>query len=362
MIKFSSLPQQNISFLNAFQSYSEQIIKSGFFANAEFTQRFENAWAEFTGAKFSIGVSSGTSAIETALRALGVGFQDEVIVPTMTFVATVEAVLSVGATPVLVDVDQFTWNIDSKKVSEKITSKTKAIIGVHLHGLMCDVVSLKKIAVRNNIYLIEDAAQAHGALNPKFRIGEISDIATFSFYPGKSLGCFGEAGAIITNRLDLAEKCRLIRNWGAGSKYNHVIRGNNYRMQEFQAAALLLKLPSLLQWVNKRRENANFYDKYFHEASIQTPYNLNSGHAYHIYSIILPDRDLVKNLLSNSVETGIHYPKAVHQNSAYSHLKKDEYPVSEHLAANFLSLPVHENLDVESLNKIANYITEYSHK
>ncbi|WP_225771448.1 DegT/DnrJ/EryC1/StrS aminotransferase family protein [Inquilinus sp. Marseille-Q2685] len=324
---------------------------------------FEDGFAAYCGVREAVALNTGTSALHLALLAAGVGPGDEVITVPMTFVATVAAILYAGATPVFVDIDPVTWTMDPTALEAALSPKTKAIVPVHLHGRLADMDSILAIAHRHGVWVIEDAAQAHGAWRGGIAAGTFGDIGCFSFYPGKNLGAVGEGGAIVTNRADLAETIRCLRDWGQNGKYNHVRHGFNYRMDAIQGAALGVKLRHLDEWTDGRRRVAAVYDEALSGvAGLRLPArSTGEDHAYHVYAIQVDDRDDVRSRLAQiGVATGIHYPRPVHLQPAYAGLGygPGQFPVSEAMAAQTLSLPIYPELAEDVARQIARAVTE----
>jgi dTDP-4-amino-4,6-dideoxygalactose transaminase len=317
---------------------------------------FESRFAAYCGVAHCHAVSSGTSALHLALLAAGVGPGDEVITVSMTFVATAAAVLYSGARPVFVDVDPVTWTLDPAFIEAAITPRTKAILPVHLHGLMADMDPIMAIARRHGLVVIEDAAQAHGAEYKGRRAGSIGDLGCFSFYPGKNLGAFGEGGAVVTNQPDLARKISLLRDWGQEAKYDHVVAGYNYRMDGIQGAVLNVKMDYIESWTEARRSVAAQYDRLLSKLPCMRPQPPEpSRHVYHVYAIGLPRRDeALKILQAGGIGVGIHYPIPVHLQKAYANLGgcAGDLPVTERLAAQFLSLPIYPELAPEKVAEV----------
>jgi dTDP-4-amino-4,6-dideoxygalactose transaminase len=309
---------------------------------------FERRFADYCNVSHCSAVNSGTSALHLALLAAGVGPGDEVITVSMTFVATTAAVLYSGARPVFVDVDPVTWTMDPALIEAAITPRTKAILPVHLHGLIADMDPIMEIARRHGLVVIEDAAQAHGAEYRGRRAGSIGDLGCFSFYPGKNLGAFGEGGAVVTDRPDLAKRISLLRDWGQEAKYNHVVAGYNYRMDGIQGAVLNVKMEYIESWTEARRSVAMEYDRLLAKLPFERPRPpADSRHVYHVYAICLPRRDeALKALQDAGIGAGIHYPVPVHLQKAYANLgyRAGDLPVTEGLANQFLSLPIYPEL------------------
>jgi dTDP-4-amino-4,6-dideoxygalactose transaminase len=332
------------------------------FESAQFVQgsevaAFEERFASYCHARHCLALNSGTSALHLALLAAGVGPGDEVITVSMTFVATTAAILYCGATPVFVDVDPCTWTMDAKLIEAAITPRTKAILPVHLHGLMADMDAIGEIARRHGLIVIEDAAQAHGAEWRGRRAGSIGDLGCFSFYPGKNLGAYGEGGAVVCNNPELARRVALLRDWGQESKYNHVLAGYNYRMDGIQGAVLNVKMNYIEAWTEARRTAASHYDRLLKEQPYGRPASPpGSRHVYHVYAVTVLRRDeILAALQAAGVGASIHYPVPVHLQPAYASLRygRGDLPVTEWLAAQFLSLPLYAELQSEQITKVA---------
>lgn len=326
---------------------------------------FEERFADYCGVGHCLALNTGTSALHLALLAAGIGPGDEVITVSMTFVATAAAVLYSGATPVFVDVDPVTWTMDPALIEAAITPRTKAILPVHLHGLMADMDPIVDIARRHGLVLIEDAAQAHGAEYKGRRAGSIGDFGCFSFYPGKNLGAYGEGGALVTNQPDLARKVALLRDWGQETKYNHVVAGYNYRMDGVQGAVLNVKMNYIEAWTEARRAAADNYDSRLAKLSITRPQPpSHSRHVYHVYALCLPRRDEALSALQKAgIGVGIHYPVPVHLQKAYAGLgyKAGDFPVTERLASQFLSLPIYAELQPEQVAEVVSQLEKVLH-
>jgi dTDP-4-amino-4,6-dideoxygalactose transaminase len=324
---------------------------------------FEGRFAEYSNVAHCRAVNSGTSALHLALVAAGIGAGDEVITVSLTFVATTAAILYSGATPVFVDVDPVTWTMDPGLIEAAITSRTKAIMPVHLHGLMADMDPIMEIARRHGLIVIEDAAQAHGAEYKGRRAGSIGDYGCFSFYPGKNLGAYGEGGAVVTNNADSAKRLSLLRDWGQETKYNHVMLGFNYRMDGVQGAVLNVKMKYIEAWTEARRAAALRYDRLLDQYPCRRPTQpANSRHVYHVYAIGLPRRNqALEALQSAGIGVGIHYPVPVHLQKAYAHLGHGagSLPVSESLSAEFLSLPMFPELTAEQGSKVIDQLEKF---
>ena len=344
----------------------EQVLDNGQFVQGDYCKKFEEDFASFCGVDFCVGVGNGLDALRMILMALDIGPGDEVIVPANTFIATVLAITFVGANPVLVDVDLDTYNINVSKIREKITNRTKAIIVVHLYGRLADVESAKKIAREHGIYLIEDAAQAHGAERNGKRAGSWGDAAAFSFYPGKNLGALGDAGAVTTNSQEIAERVRMIGNYGSRKKYIHELMECNSRMDELQAAFLCVKLPHLERYNMERRKIARRYDTEISNSSIILPKSIDVkgevDNVYHIYPVLCSNRrNLIDALQKGGIESGIHYPIPIPMQEAYKDLlgNMNDYPITKKICDNELSLPIYPGMKYAEIDKVINIVNLY---
>jgi len=323
---------------------------------------FEERFAAYCNVKHCVAVNSGTSALHLALLAAGIGPGDEVITVSMTFVATTAAILYCGARPVFVDVDPVTWTMNPSLIEAAITPRTRAILPVHLHGLMAEMDAIMEIARRHDLVVIEDAAQAHGAEYKGRRAGSIGDLGCFSFYPGKNLGACGEGGAVVSNHSEFAQRISLLRDWGQESKYNHVVHGYNYRMDGIQGAVLNVKLNYIEAWTEARRSIASYYDHLLEKHRCKRPAPPpHSRHVYHVYAVGLAQRDGAQKALGASgIGTGIHYPVPVHRQKAYAGLGYGEgdFPITELLANQFLSVPIYAELRPEQVSKVVMVLEE----
>ena len=320
-------------------------------------QAFESEFAAFCGVDECIGVGSGTAALELILRAYDIGPGDEVITVANTFIATAVAISGVGATPVLVDIDPQTYNIDVSLIEGAITDKTKAILPVHLYGQPADMDPILAIAKEHDLLVIEDACQSHGATYKGRTAGTMGDAAAFSFYPGKNLGAYGDAGGIVTNDAELAEKIRLLRNIGQSEKYHHDVIGFNHRIDTVQAAILRVKLQYLSDWNTARQKNAALYSELLSDAPVVTPYKAEYAESvWHLYVIRTENREALQAKLSDrSIFTGIHYPIPIHLQPAYAHLghKRGAFPITEKYADKIVSLPMFAELSEKQINYVA---------
>ena len=348
MIPFLDLKAQYASIEHEILAAVSETLASAQYALGKEVAAFEEEFAAYSGGQFGVGVNSGTSALHLALLAAGIGAGDEVITVSSTFVATVAAIDYTGARPVFVDVDPITLNMDPNKLESAITERTKAIMPVHLHGQPADLDPILEIARRQNLVVIEDAAQAHGAEYKGRRVGSIGDLGCFSFYPGKNLGACGEGGMVVTDNEEYAQKVRMLRDWGQTRKFHHDYKGFNYRMDGVQGAILRVKLRHLDAWTEARRRNAAYYDELLAGTGVQPPVQeVYARHVYHVYGIRIPGRDAVqKALQAREIQTGIHYPIPVHLQKAYREYgyADGDLPVTEQAARELLSLPMYAEL------------------
>lgn len=355
-VPFLDLKEQHASIKGEIATAIQEVLESCAFAGGPFVEKFEKEWAVHCGAKHAIGVGNGTDALWLALLALGVGQGDEVITVSSTFMATAEAISLTGATPVFVDIEDKHYTMDPELVEAAITSRTRAVIPVHLFGQTADMDPIVTIARRHGIAVLEDACQAHGATYKGKMAGSIGDAAAFSFYPGKNLGAYGEAGAVTTNSDKLAATMRMFRDHGQSRKYHHDIVGWNSRMDGIQGAVLSVKLRHLDAWNDKRRQWAAMYDaELAGKAEIVSPaMRMECKHVFHVYAVRAHDRDRVLAALqAEGIGCGIHYPVAVHQQKAYNGLSIRPLPVTEKCAREFLSLPMYAELGEERVRTVA---------
>lgn len=325
---------------------------------------FETRFAEFCDSKYCVGVASGTDALHLALRVLGIGEGDEVITATNTFVATVLSISYVGARPVLVDIDPETYNMDLDKVEEKITSKTKAIIPVHLYGRPVNMQRLMDISKKYNLDIVEDACHAHGAIYNGKKVGSFGIMGCFSFYPGKNLGAYGDGGAIVTSDEKIYEKLKMFRNYGSQKKYYHDFIGYNSRLDTIQAAVLGVKLRNLREWNTKRLRNAKLYNQKLSGVGDLVLPNIHNveSHVFHLYVVLTKKRDeLLKYLNGNGIQAGIHYPIPIYSLEAYSYLglTGKDYPVTEQFSKEILSLPMYPELTEDQIDMVKDIIKRF---
>lgn len=363
-IPFFTLTHQNLEIEKEVQTFYKELHADAWYVLGKRVSQFEKEYAAYHSVKQCIGVGNGLDALTLSLKALGIGKGDEVIVPANSFIATLLAVTQVGATPVLAEPDSYTFNITAEEVQKKISSKTKAIIPVHLYGLPCEMDGIISLAEKNNLYVIEDNAQAHGATYKNQKTGSFGIVNATSFYPVKPLGAYGDGGAITTNDDALAKQIRLLGNYGSEEKYYYETTGVNSRLDEIQAGVLSIKLKSLDRWNEERIQVANQYSTALKDmAGITLPVSTpDATHVYHQYVIQAEKRDLLqKHLAMNGIQTGIHYPVPPHLQKAYDflNLKKGSLPVTEKVSANILSLPIYIGMKTEDVEYVCEVIQKF---
>ncbi|OYT73050.1 MAG: erythromycin biosynthesis sensory transduction protein eryC1 [Chloracidobacterium sp. CP2_5A] len=324
---------------------------------------FERAFAAYVGAKHCVGVASGLDALKLALEALGIGCGDEVIIPAHTFIASALAVSASGARPVLVEVEEDSFNLDPRRLEAAITPRAKAIMPVHLYGQPADLEPVLDIARRYGLRVIEDASQAHGARYRGRRVGAFGDAGCFSFYPGKNLGAYGDAGGLVTDDDALAERARLLRNYGQEVKYKHVVKGYNLRLDTMQAAVLGVKLPRLDDWNARRSALAATYTHALEGVGdLKLPRVVHGDHVFHLYVVRTARRDaLQRHLAERGIATVIHYPMPIHLQAAYADLGygRGAFPLSERLADEVLSLPIYAELTTEQQSQVIAAVKDF---
>lgn len=360
MIPFVDLKAQYKSIQTEIDTAINNVINENAFISGNYAAQFEKDFAHFLGVKNCISCANGTDSIEILLKAMGIGNNDEVLVPAVSWISTSEAVSSVGAKPIFVDIDNDYYTIDLDKIEAKINPRTKAIIPVHLYGQPVNMERLMLIAKKHQLKVLEDCAQAHGAEFNKKKIGTFGDCASFSFYPGKNLGAYGDAGAMATNNDELAKTAKMIANHGQEGKHNHLIEGRNSRMDGLQAAILSVKLNYLNYWTNQRIKNAEIYDSLLKNTTLQLPSTLNNGkHVYHLYVIRHKKRDEIKSALNdNEIDSAIHYPTALpflNCYKSYNH-KLSDFPVASQFQKEILSIPMFPELDIKRIDQISKVI------
>jgi dTDP-4-amino-4,6-dideoxygalactose transaminase len=359
MIPFNDFKRENTAIGERVSHAIHRVIESGLYVLGQENEQFEKEFANYVGAKFGVGVNSGSDALYLSCKAMGISGGDEVITVSHTMVSTVDAIARNGATPVFVDIDPETYLIDASKIETKISNKTRAIIPVHLYGHSADMKPIMEIAEKHNLFVIEDACQAHGAEYKRTKVGGIGHIGCFSFYPTKNLGAYGDAGIIITNNEDLANKLRKMRNYGQSKKYYYDFVGVNSRLDEIQAAILRVKLSYLDEWNEKRRKLAKLYNDLLDNTDLLTPVEQEyAKHVYHLYVVRHRLRnELQQYLLSRGIQTLIHYPVPVHLQQAYK--TQDKLCVTDEVCAEILSLPMYPWLRESEVEQISEDLKHY---
>lgn len=341
----------------------KEVYEKNWFIQGPEVEAFEEEFAAYCGTKYCVGCGNGLDALFLPLKAYGIHEGDEVIVPSNTYIATALAVSYTGATPVFVEPVEKYFNIDPKRIEEKITSKTKAIMAVHLYGQPADMNPILEIAKKYGLKVIEDAAQAHGAQYHGGKTGSLGDAAGFSFYPGKNLGALGDAGAFVTNDKELADKVRALGNYGSDYKYHHIYQGNNSRLDEVQAAILRIKLKNLGRWNANRIETAEKYLNGIHNSAVVLPEIMSDvKHVYHIFAVRSERRDeLEKYLNENGIGTNKHYPIPMHMQGAYEelHIPQGELPIAEDISSTELSLPMYYGMTDEEIKYVIDTINRF---
>lgn len=334
-----------------------RVLSSGHLAYGNEAKKFEDEFSRYVGTKFAVATNSGTSALHTALAALGTGPGDEVITTPFSFIATASCILMQGAKPIFCEIDPKTYNLDPNKIEERITKKTKAIIVVHLYGQPCDMGAVSNIARDHGLFVVEDASQAHGAEYRNRKVGSLGDVGCFSFYPTKNMTT-GEGGMITTNNAKVAERARTLINQGQRERYRHEVLGYNYRMTDISAAIGRAQLKKLDRFNKKRRANAKFYDEQL--KGVETPYVAPGvTHVYHQYTIRVKNRDaFAKHLKKNGVGYGIYYPIPIHQQPIFRRAG-DFFPNAEAASREVISIPVHPSLSNKELIRVVKTVNSY---
>ena len=361
-VRFVDLSAQHKPLESELKDVFSRVLANGSFVLGPEVENFEKMFASYCQAEHCVTVTNGTAALQLVLQGLGVGSGDEVITVAHTFIATAEAINAAGARPVFVDIDPLSYTMDPTKLEKAITSKTKAIIPVHLYGQPTDMDAINAIAAKHGIPVIEDSCQAHGAKYKGRPTGSLGTAACFSFYPSKNLGACGEGGAVTTSNAELAKKIRMLRDHGSVKKYEHDFPAYNLRLEGIQGGVLAVKLPHLDGWNDNRRVLAARYQELFAGSKVVTPKEMPySHHVYHLYVVVVEDRDALKKALSeNGIENGLHYPVPLHLQRAYAYLgyKRGDFPVSEHVASNHVSLPMYAELPIEHVDHVAKAVLE----
>lgn len=342
----------------------ERVYTNSWYIEGKEDEKFEVAFAEYCESKYCVGTGNGLDSLMLALKALGISSGDEVIVPSNTYIATALAVTYVGAKPIFVEPDIRTFDVDPNRIEEAITSKTKAIMPVHLYGQPCDMEPIVEIAKKHNLYIVEDCAQAHGATYKGKKIGSFGDAAGFSFYPGKNLGALGDAGATVTNSKELADKVRALGNYGSDYKYHHIYQGNNSRLDEMQAAFLAAKLPILDKVNENRRATAKKYLEGIKNKEVILPYVPEYANpVWHIFGVRCKRRkELEEFLNSKGIGTNKHYPIPMHLQECYKDLgfKKGDFPIAEEISDTELSIPMYYGMTDEEVQYVINSINMFN--
>lgn len=364
MIRFLDLPSEYHELKTEIDAAVARVLESGQYVGGPEIAALEEEFASYCGARYGVAVNSGTSALHLALLAAGIQPGDEVITAPFTFYATVAAIGYVGATPVFVDIDAATFNINPSRIEAAITERTRAILLVHLYGQCADMDPILDIARRHKLIVIEDAAQAHGAEYRGRRAGSMGDIGCFSFYPTKNLGAAGEGGMLTTNNPEHARQAALLRSWGEEQRYRPILKGFNYRLPSIQAAILRVKLRRLDAWTEARRERAGQYDGLLERSSVARPQVIAGAvHAYCLYTIRAANRDrLQKGLEGMGIQTAVHYPLPIHLMPAYAdaRYKAGDFPMAEACAKTVLSLPLHSHLSAAQVEEVAERVCKLS--
>ena len=361
MIKFLDLEKINNRFRNQMDARIKDILDAGWYLSGKWNDEFAKHFAQFCGTDYAIGVANGLDAINLIIRGYGFGSGDEIMVPANTYIATILAISENGCTPVLVEPDINTYNIDPEKIEEKITPKTKAIIVVHLYGQAVQMNKIWELAKKYNLKVIEDAAQAHGAMYKGKRVGNLGDAAAFSFYPGKNLGALGDAGGVTTNDKELFEKVHAIANYGSDYKYHHIYKGVNSRLDEIQAALLDVKLTYLDSDNARRREISRYYRENITNPKIILPKTYDEdAHVWHVFTLRTENRDeLCKYLNDNNIQINIHYPTPPHKQGAYSEWNSQSFPITEEIHRTIMSIPMSPVLTDDEVKQIVGVLNDW---
>ena len=362
-VELNDLKRQRESIKEEIDEAVQRILDSGRYILGEEVGLFEREFASYCETRFAVGVDSGMSALELSMLALGIGPGDEVITPVNSFVASSAAISMTGATPVFADADPVTYNIDVEEIKKKITSRTKAIMPVHLYGQPAAMEAIREIAKARGIYIIEDACQAHGARYQNRKVGSLGDVAAFSFYPSKNLGAYGDGGMVVTNDAKIAETVKMMRHYGQSDKNLHVMMPRNRRLDTIQAAVLRVKLRYLDRWNQRRRESAGLYDESLAGVKQIARPRAAEGcdHVYHLYVVQAERRDgLCDYLAGKGIATGVHYPIPIHLQPVYAEFghRRGDFPAAERCADRIMSLPIFPEITKEEVAYVANAVEE----
>jgi dTDP-4-amino-4,6-dideoxygalactose transaminase len=365
-VPFVDLKAQYAGIRDEIQAAIMSVVEDCAFVGGKYVDKFEADFAAFCGCRQAVGVSSGTSALHLALIAMGIGPGDEVITAANTFIATTEAISHAGAGIRLVDIDSRTYTIDPSLIEDAVSDRTKAIIPVHLYGQPADMDAVNQIAKKHNLVVLEDAAQAQGAKYKRKMVGSLGTAAAFSFYPAKNLGAYGDAGAVVTDKQEIADGIRLLANHGRRGSTDHAVEGYNARLDGIQAAVLDTKLAHLAGWNRKRREAADRYNRLLANLDVVTPEEMPyAEHIYHLYVIRVRNRDMVKNeLAAREVHCGLHYPTPLHLLDAYKRLgiPRGSYPITEEVTSEILSLPMYPEITEAQQEYVADSLADVLEK
>jgi dTDP-4-amino-4,6-dideoxygalactose transaminase len=358
MIEYENLGKLNASFYEDFQKSFDSVLNNGWYVLGQNVTTFEQDFSEYVGVDHGIGVANGLDALILGLKALNLQPDDEVIVPSNTYIATILAILHAGLKPILVEPDSKTYNIDPSQIEQNISSKTRAIIVVHLYGKACDMDPILSLCKQYDLRLLEDCAQSHGAKYKGKMTGSFGDLGCFSFYPTKNLGALGDAGAIVCGDQDLANKVRQLRNYGSSKKYHNDVIGYNSRLDEVQAGFLNIKLKALSDITNHKRMLAKLYFEYLNDKFIKPNIDSDYFDVYHIFNIRHGDRDgLRAYMLENNIQTEIHYPVSPHRQVAMKNICSGDYPIADDIHRTTLSLPIsffHTKEDILEVCRVMN--------
>ena len=361
MIKFLDLHKINERFRKEIDEKIKEVLDSGWYLLGNQDKAFEKNFADYCGVKHCIGCANGLEALTLIIRAYGFSKGDEIIVPANTYIASILAISENGCTPVLVEPDINTYNINPDLIEEKITEKTRAIMVVHLYGQAVQMEKIRQIAKKHNLKIIEDSAQAHGAVYQGKRTGNLSDASGFSFYPGKNLGCMGDGGAVTTNDDELAQKIRALANYGSHKKYCNLYKGLNSRLDEIQAAILDVKLPHLDKDNERRRQIAKYYRENIKNPKLILPEAYDEkAHVWHVFAVRTEDRDGFQQYLTqNEIQTIIHYPTPPHKQEAYKEWNNLSFPITEEIHNTIISIPISPVMTDEEVQRVTEVLNGY---
>ncbi|QYK69596.1 DegT/DnrJ/EryC1/StrS family aminotransferase [Paenibacillus sp. S02] len=362
MIPFLDLKKINLQHEEAILESMKKVLHSGWYILGEEVKAFERDFRDYCGTEYCVGVANGLDALELIMRAYDIGPEDEVIVPSNTYIASILSISANGAIPVLVEPNLKTYNIDPDKIEGSITNRTKAILVVHLYGQICNMKPIRVLAEKYNLRIIEDCAQSHGAIYDDIRAGNLGDAAAFSFYPGKNLGALGDAGAITTNDKAVYKKLYALRNYGSEKKYENIVKGYNSRLDEFQAPILREKLKYLDRDNQLRREIALYYLSNIDNPHITLPQieEKELSHVWHVFVVRVKNREgFAEFLRSKEIQTMIHYPIPPHRQQAYSEWSNKSFPISEQIHSEIISIPLSPVMTMDDAKCVVEAINDY---